>query len=79
MQQIWEKTIVPVTSTKFSIAYELSMVEANAVMREFTGHPLLPIRRLSPNKSAPRGLSMCTRRIANVSTTCLNIATTEFM
>jgi hypothetical protein len=55
MQQIWEKTIVPVTSTKFRIAYELSMVDANAVMREFTGHFLLPIRRLSPTKKRTEG------------------------
>lgn len=37
MQLFWGKTIVPATSTKFGIAYELSMVETNAVMWDFIG------------------------------------------
>ena len=39
IQQCWEQTIVPATSTKFGTAYELSMVEANAVMWDFIGDP----------------------------------------
>ena len=39
IQQCREKTIVPATSTKFGTAYELSMVEASAVMWDFIGDP----------------------------------------
>ena len=39
MQRYWDQSIIPNTSTKFGLAYELSMVEAGHVMWDFIGDP----------------------------------------
>ena len=57
MQRYWDRKIVPATTTKFGLAYELSMVEVDRVMWDFFGAPRYAEKPVLPAK-APAGANV---------------------